>query len=106
MEHKWPKQKSAAKIPPAAPHHRPPNNLLEREAARPGLDDGGADVRPAPGRSPSPSPGDSAQPRRGRGVDDDAGDAPAPLSPGAGEAPEIAPPVPRPVRPTARTASA
>ena len=50
MEHKWTKQKSAAKIPPAAPHHRPPNNLLEREAARPGLDDGGADVRPAPGR--------------------------------------------------------
>ena len=47
-EHKWPKQKSAAKIPPATPHHRPPNNLLEREAARPGLDDGGADVRPAP----------------------------------------------------------
>lgn len=67
---------------------------LEREAARPGLDDGGADVRPAPGRSPSPSPGDCAQPRRGRGVDDDASDAPAPLSPGASEAPEIAPPVP------------
>ena len=66
-EHKWPKQKSAAKIPPATPHHRPPNNLLEREAARPGLDDGARTSAPPPGGAPP----------RARET---------PLSPGAGEA--------------------
>ena len=77
-------------VPRAAaprPHHRPPNNLLEREAARPGLDDGGADARPVPGRSPLVSAiaeGVDGRPPRPREEPPQArGTA---LSPGAGEA--------------------